>query len=102
VVTSPSIDWEEIANCTEGYSGADLQALVYNAHLQVVHASIAAHPVGDKDLKTREEDPVEYTILGGSANKGPTSRAEEIALQRRVSKFSVFDHANKVTRGFAV
>lgn len=26
---------------TEGFSGADLQAVVYNAHLEVVHASIA-------------------------------------------------------------
>jgi peroxin-1 len=28
---------EEIARKTEGYSGADLQALVYNAHLEAIH-----------------------------------------------------------------
>lgn len=28
---------EELARTTEGYSGADLQALVYNAHLEAIH-----------------------------------------------------------------
>jgi len=37
----PSIDIEYIAAETEGLSGADLQAVVYNAHLEVVQASIA-------------------------------------------------------------
>lgn len=37
----PSIDFELIANESEGLSGADLQAVVYNAHLDVVQASIA-------------------------------------------------------------
>ncbi|BEI91794.1 uncharacterized protein CcaverHIS019_0406140 [Cutaneotrichosporon cavernicola] len=35
---SPSIDFEQLAVDTEGFSGADLQALVYNAHLDVVHS----------------------------------------------------------------
>lgn len=35
---SPSIDFEQLAHDTEGFSGADLQALVYNAHLDVVHS----------------------------------------------------------------
>lgn len=39
---APSIDFDVIASDTEGFSGADLQAMVYNAHLEVVHASINA------------------------------------------------------------
>jgi len=35
---------EEIARRTEGYSGADLQALVYNAHLEAIHDVL-----GDRD-----------------------------------------------------
>ena len=35
---------EEIAQRTEGYSGADLQALVYNAHLEAIHDVL-----GDQD-----------------------------------------------------
>lgn len=38
----PSIDFDLIASDSEGLSGADLQAVVYNAHLEVVQASIAA------------------------------------------------------------
>ena len=36
------IDFEAVARATEGYSGADLQAVVYNAHLEVVHDQLAA------------------------------------------------------------
>ncbi|GMK53828.1 hypothetical protein CspeluHIS016_0104140 [Cutaneotrichosporon spelunceum] len=39
---SPSIDFEQLALDTEGFSGADLQALVYNAHLDVVHTVLNA------------------------------------------------------------
>lgn len=42
----PSIDFEYIASETEGLSGADLQAVVYNAHLEVVQASIAGMDEG--------------------------------------------------------
>jgi peroxin-1 len=34
---------EEIARRTEGYSGADLQALVYNAHLEAIHDVLGDH-----------------------------------------------------------
>ncbi|WVQ72931.1 hypothetical protein IAR50_002493 [Cryptococcus sp. DSM 104548] len=47
------VDLEEIVRRTEGYSGADLQALVYNAHLDVVHASFergAEKEEGGKEL----------------------------------------------------
>ncbi|KAF3930823.1 hypothetical protein ABW19_dt0200350 [Dactylella cylindrospora] len=37
-----SIGLEDIANLTEGYSGADLQALLYNAHLEAIHDVIAS------------------------------------------------------------
>ena len=67
-------------HATEGYTGADLQALVYNAHLEVVHASIT---VGRKPTSPEpEETPVVYTILGGV--ESVVSRAEEAELERRV------------------
>jgi hypothetical protein len=69
---------------------------VYNAHLRVVHASIAANPVGRKDGMA-DEDAVEYTRLGEGAGRGVVSRAEEAALQKRVSWF--VSHSSGTTRG---
>jgi peroxin-1 len=37
ILSGSSGGLEEIATQTEGYSGADLQALVYNAHLEAIH-----------------------------------------------------------------
>lgn len=79
----PSVDLAEVAAATDGYSGADLQALVYNAHLEVIHTSLAS--ASDKQITPREdENPVEFTSFGGSKTTSVVSRAEEIALQRRV------------------
>ncbi|KAK6908369.1 hypothetical protein I203_102370 [Kwoniella mangroviensis CBS 8507] len=34
------VDWNELGERTDGMSGADLQAVVYNAHLEVVHSTL--------------------------------------------------------------
>ena len=39
---------DEVATRTEGFSGADLQAVVYNAHLEAVHDALGDHSVNDK------------------------------------------------------
>ncbi|MCJ1479288.1 Peroxisome biosynthesis protein pex1 [Lambiella insularis] len=36
-------DFIEIAHRTEGYSGADLQAVIYNAHLEAIHDVLGDH-----------------------------------------------------------
>ncbi|KAK7202576.1 P-loop containing nucleoside triphosphate hydrolase protein [Myxozyma melibiosi] len=36
-IDEDEVDLLDIAGATEGYSGADLQALVYNAHLEAIH-----------------------------------------------------------------
>ncbi|KAJ7039144.1 P-loop containing nucleoside triphosphate hydrolase protein [Mycena alexandri] len=82
VLVSPSVQIEEIAAATEGYSGADLQALLYNAHLEVVHSSIAGKPLDDGPSTREDEVPVQFTVIGGSKTK-VTSKADEMALQRR-------------------
>ncbi|KAL8720837.1 MAG: hypothetical protein Q9225_002354 [Loekoesia sp. 1 TL-2023] len=38
----------EVAQRTEGYSGADLQAVVYNAHLEAIHNELGDHKTNDK------------------------------------------------------
>ncbi|KAL9122879.1 MAG: hypothetical protein Q9187_000568 [Circinaria calcarea] len=36
-LTRPERNFTEVARRTEGYSGADLQAVIYNAHLEAIH-----------------------------------------------------------------
>jgi len=89
VSLSPEIDLSAIAEATEGYTGADLQALVYNANLEAVHATITLDPSTRAARTTEEEsEKVEYVVFGGreEENVGRTkvvSRAEQAALQRR-------------------
>ncbi|WVO15893.1 hypothetical protein L204_103558 [Cryptococcus depauperatus] len=52
------VDLEVIANETEGYSGADLQAVVYNAHLDVVHSSL------DQDKEHKESKDGSQMVNG--------------------------------------
>ncbi|KZS88873.1 AAA-domain-containing protein [Sistotremastrum niveocremeum HHB9708] len=90
-------DLDEIAQSTEGYSGADLQALMYNAHLEIVHASISAlsssssssengqNGVGNGNGRGRDEEELpEVKVLNEPEGK-VMSRAEMQAIQRRVA-----------------
>ncbi|PPQ98400.1 hypothetical protein CVT24_004079 [Panaeolus cyanescens] len=90
-----SVDLDEIASKTEGFSGADLQALLYNAHLDAIHASISGVSLESKASEADQSTPVRYTILGtgasrkgkgkeGEADQAVMSRAEEMALERRL------------------
>lgn len=81
-----SVDLEEIARLTEGYSGADLQSLVYNAHLQVVHASIDA--TSTRRPGQEEEKRIQYVTLGAAGEQKIISRAEESLVQKRVREFN--------------
>ena len=92
VKLAPSVDLEAIARETDGFSGADLQALVYNAQLEVIHETIAATSLAsgtEANGKRADlgEQPIEYVQLGGPDNGGKVkSRAEEAAFQRRVRR----------------
>ncbi|KAG2125764.1 P-loop containing nucleoside triphosphate hydrolase protein [Suillus clintonianus] len=92
-----SVDFDELAHITEGFSGADLQALVYNAHLEVVHAAIDAEKLdgdggGDVEVGRRrvgvglsDEVPVKYVVLGAGKDAAKTtSKADETKMQQRL------------------
>ena len=82
----------EYARLTEGYSGADLQALVYNAHLDAVHSSITESESAQA-LDTPSSDPSSttptFTSFGGPPSDTVASRAEETARNKRVSLLPV-------------
>ncbi|OSD00321.1 AAA-domain-containing protein [Trametes coccinea BRFM310] len=83
VALAPSVDLAALAEETDGFSGADLQALMYNAHLEVVHDTISSH-VATSSTKSNgasaiaassadASEPVKYTLQrimsGTSADK---------------------------------
>jgi peroxin-1 len=86
VKLGPSVDFEEIARLTEGYTGADLQSLVYNAHLQVVHASINA--TSTRRSGQEEEKRIQYVTLGAVGEQNNLPRAEESAMQKRLQQIT--------------
>ncbi|KAI0631588.1 AAA-domain-containing protein [Trametes polyzona] len=104
VAISPTVDLSELARETEGFSGADLQALVYNAHLEVIHDTIASSssstssadggPAGTAPNSSsggESTEPVKYTVVSSSSSGAPgetrvLSRAEESAFQRRLQR----------------
>lgn len=93
IALAPDVDLEDYVRQTEGYSGADLQAVLYNAHLACVHSNIADTKKmtdGQDDSATEAED-VKYIALSGqtmSANgmNGSIvkSRAEKAQMTKRV------------------
>ncbi|KAK1229140.1 Peroxisome biosynthesis protein pex1 [Marasmius sp. AFHP31] len=88
---SDSVDFGMVAEATEGFSGADLQALMYNAHLEVVNASIAAaasmETLESSDKSSEQDQPIEFNAFGGpSDGKKVMSKAEVSALQRRLQR----------------
>lgn len=86
LAVSPSVDFDSLAAVTDGYTGADLQALLYNAQLQVIHAAIdAAASVNTPSLRQEDETPIQHVTIGGPAVFKVTSRAEEMAFQKRAS-----------------
>lgn len=84
---SPSVNWDKIAELTDGFSGADLQAVLYNAHLDAIHSSLESSTAHSTDSsRGTDEKPVAYRVIGGSDDKSATmSRAEKSAFERRVS-----------------
>jgi peroxin-1 len=95
LTVSPLVKFDQLAAKTEGFSGADLQALLYNAHLDVIHSSIGRLP-STTSVSNQVDKPIDYFIFGTSPNQPALTKAEEAALQRRVSLrymgfLSIFD-----------
>ncbi|TNY17359.1 P-loop containing nucleoside triphosphate hydrolase protein [Rhodotorula diobovata] len=85
---APGVTLDAYAAQTAGYSGADLQALVYNAHLDAVHAGLNAVEAGagaGEAGKEQDEDELKYVSLGGGEEgKKVLSRAEQASVNKRL------------------
>lgn len=87
------VKWDEWVGKLHGYSGADLQAFVYNAHLEAVHEGINAVSA-EKQQQQQDDDkgteaamaPLRFIELNRSKDSPTPTRsgAEEQALRRRI------------------
>lgn len=83
----------EIALRTAGYSGADLQAVIYNAHLEAIHDVLGDHgPSGNtigkdrkdtkKSSRSSKQDIIQFRFGSDTTTNGsgpPLSRAQQAA-----------------------
>ena len=88
VVVSTAVDWLHIAEATEGFSGADLQALVYNAHLEVVHASLGDHRGAENGSDVgRERQKRIQSVSLSERDVSVIANSEKSALNLRVRTY---------------
>jgi peroxin-1 len=79
----PSVDLAEVARECEGYTGADLQALLYNAHLDAAHELIDGTATNNTSSNQVDADELDFLTF----NVANLTAAERGQLSRRVSHF---------------
>lgn len=82
---------DEIANRTEGYSGADLQAVVYNAHLESIHDVLDDRTAGPSGNKSKGST----STTTNSASKSNTETTKSFIQ----FLYSASEHANATSSG---
>lgn len=101
---SPDVSLEELTSNTQGYSGADLQALLYNAYLNAIHDVVDMDGEDDGNKQENSNDnnnkSLEYfqtkianeddgTLENGSANKQVLSAAERAKMSKKLEKMLI-------------
>jgi peroxin-1 len=85
----PGVNFPKLATQTEGFSGADLQALVYNAHLESVHDVLAIAP----SIDTEVDGTNKFVVLRKGSDQ-LQSKAQQAATNARVCFFPATSHCN--------
>lgn len=71
------VDLAQVAAKTRGFSGADLQAFVYNSYLKAVHESLEA---ADDDAQPEDDGPQYFVPKGGQIPSDISKRMKNIHL----------------------
>ncbi|RUP52274.1 hypothetical protein BC936DRAFT_149531 [Jimgerdemannia flammicorona] len=88
---SPEVDLEYYAGEAEGFSGADLQAFLYNAHLEAIHNAIHVHSFEKDNRKDAgaeggaDEELTQFTTFGAAKNKPTLTQAEKGHILQRLN-----------------
>jgi len=90
----PSVDVRELAKKCEGYSGADLQALLYNAHLEAIHEQLnrvlqAANSSSDLTQEEKEKSVSFFVLKSKSENDDnhneiPMTLSQKSAIKSKI------------------
>lgn len=90
---APEVDLVEFANKTEGFSGADLQGFLYNAHLEAIHGAVNLEGFKEQQKKEKEKNPVEeksdFVLVQSKSSSDkavapPLTLAEKSQISQRV------------------
>ncbi|KAJ2390526.1 Peroxisome biosynthesis protein pex1 [Coemansia sp. RSA 2611] len=92
-VRAAAVDWLQLAQRTDGFTGADLQALVYNAFLEAVHESAHGAPASEEASGARH---AEFTVLATGAK--PLSAVERTQLGERLFRLACADAGEAADR----
>ncbi|KAJ1950630.1 Peroxisome biosynthesis protein pex1, partial [Linderina macrospora] len=88
---SDEVDWKNIASRTEDFTGADLQALVYNAFLESVHEMTDKHKAVTAGAGTSDGDDelkhAEFAVAKSSAK--PLSAVEKTQMAERLYRLLI-------------
>ncbi|KAJ2850671.1 Peroxisome biosynthesis protein pex1 [Coemansia brasiliensis] len=81
-VKCQDINWDAVSQRTQGFTGADLQALVYNAFLEAVHENMASADIEHKSTSNEDTKQAEFTLL--SQTSPVLSKVERTQLAERL------------------
>lgn len=87
------VNLEEIAKGTDGFSGADMQGLGYNAYLKAVHVKLAATEAKAASLKPQDgDDNYEFFQVNREADAATKMRpSDRVKLQGQIQQIFAED-----------
>ncbi|OBA21188.1 AAA-domain-containing protein [Metschnikowia bicuspidata var. bicuspidata NRRL YB-4993] len=87
-----NLELEDIASKTEGFSGADLQGLAYNAYLKAVHEKLSNdEKIANGEINGPEESH-EFFLINSQKERNKIRTAENVAiLQQLMAVFGTKD-----------
>eukprot|EP01127_Copromyxa_protea_P018448 TRINITY_DN5821_c0_g1_i1.p1 TRINITY_DN5821_c0_g1~~TRINITY_DN5821_c0_g1_i1.p1 ORF type:complete len:1262 (-),score=342.89 TRINITY_DN5821_c0_g1_i1:78-3863(-) len=78
-----SVDFLEIAKNCENFTGADTQALIYNAQLESIHNKLD-HTSGSSSKAENEEESLKFSVLKMNGEKISLTSEKKLAIEQRL------------------
>ena len=85
IAGSPILSRSKYLLRAHGFSGADLQALLYNANLDAIHESISNQPEMSSRSTKLDQIPLQYVVLDDPSGDITKTRADKMVFERKVN-----------------